>query len=268
VRKSFVLFCLVTAWLSSAHAQPAPSNELERLKILVEAGAAPRAALDKAQAEIDDQRDDAILRRTLYGSLRVEEITEEQTAEMVAAAERRLERKLKRVDELKPLVEEGVMAPAALKPLTLELEERRQTLELALSRAKFLKEMAEMARAEEQIAESLSYESKPVRERFDGNGLFTTEHFKKVLLAFEKEFEKPLPVSANGDTAIHRALGFDHRGRVDIALNPDHPEGVWLRRFLEQARIPYYAFRAMVPGKATAPHIHIGPPSLRLQAAD
>jgi hypothetical protein len=258
----------VTALLLAAHARPQDPPDLERLKELVEAGAVARSAIEKAQAEIEDRADDAILKRTLYGSLGVEDITEEQTAEMVAAAERRLQRKVKRVEELKPLVEEGVMAPAALKPLMLELEERRQTYELALSRARFMKEMAEMARAEAIVAETPSYEPKPVRERFDGGGTFTAAQFKKVLLAFEKEFRKPLPVSANGDTAIHRALGFDHRGRVDIAVSPDQPEGIWLRRFLESERIPYYAFRAMVPGKATGAHIHIGPPSLRLMAAD
>jgi hypothetical protein len=75
-------------------------------------------------------------------------------------------------------------------------------------------------------------------------------------------------VSARGATATHRALGFDHRGRVDIALNPDQREGVWLLNYLKRLKIPYYAFRAAVRGKATAPHIHLGPPSLRLRTAD
>jgi len=56
-------------------------------------------------------------------------------------------------------------------------------------------------------------------------------------------------VSAMGETAVHRALGFDHRGRVDVAVNPDQPEGVWLREFLTENRIPYFAFRQAVPGK-------------------
>ncbi|MGH9663230.1 MAG: hypothetical protein ACRD9L_02260, partial [Bryobacteraceae bacterium] len=57
---------------------------------------------------------------------------------------------------------------------------------------------------------------------------------------------------------------FDHRGRIDVGLNPDQPEGVWLRHYLESHEIPYFAFRAAVAGKATAPHIHIGPGSTRL----
>ena len=63
---------------------------------------------------------------------------------------------------------------------------------------------------------------------------------------------------------MHRALGFDHRGRVDVAVVPDAPQGRWLKRYLEARHIPYFAFRAAVPGQATGAHIHIGPASTRL----
>jgi hypothetical protein len=46
---------------------------------------------------------------------------------------------------------------------------------------------------------------------------------------------------------------------------PDAPEGVWLRDFLTRNRIPYFAFRHAVPGKATGAHIHIGPGSSRIR---
>jgi hypothetical protein len=49
-----------------------------------------------------------------------------------------------------------------------------------------------------------------------------------------------------------------------VALDPDQPEGVWLRRYLETLRIPYFAFRGFLTGRATGPHIHIGPPSERI----
>jgi hypothetical protein len=70
-----------------------------------------------------------------------------------------------------------------------------------------------------------------------------------------------------GETAVHRALGFDHRNRVDVAVHPDQPEGVWLRQYLELHYIPYFAFRRAVPGKATGAHIHIGPMSTPLARA-
>ena len=89
--------------------------------------------------------------------------------------------------------------------------------------------------------------------------------FAKVDAAFERRFGKTLPVSAMGETAVHRTLGFDHRGRVDVAIFPDTAEGNWLRDYLSKNRIPYFAFRQAVPGKATGAHIHIGPMSTRLK---
>jgi hypothetical protein len=96
----------------------------------------------------------------------------------------------------------------------------------------------------------------------------TSNDIKTLTLAFEKKFDKPLPVSARGETAVHRALGFDHTGRIDVAITPDSAEGVWLRQYLEAKDIPYYAFRVAMPGKATGAHIHVGPGSTRLQATD
>ena len=78
------------------------------------------------------------------------------------------------------------------------------------------------------------------------------------------KFDRPLPISAEGETELHRALGFDHRGRVDVAVVPSAPEGIWLRHYLQFRKIPYYAFSRAIPGKATAAHIHIGPGSTRL----
>ena len=39
----------------------------------------------------------------------------------------------------------------------------------------------------------------------------------------------------------------------------------WLRQYLAEHRIPYFAFRQAVPGKATGAHIHLGPVSTRLK---
>ena len=71
-----------------------------------------------------------------------------------------------------------------------------------------------------------------------------------------------------GETDLHRSMGMDHSGRVDVAVNPGDPEGVWLRRYLKSRGIPYYAFTRAMRGKATAAHIHIGPGSTRLHNAD
>src|SRR5437016_4085877 len=102
--------------------------------------------------------------------------------------------------------------------------------------------------------------------RYDGEGKWRPAVLGKVESQFERQFGKPLPVSAAGETAVHRALGFDHRGRMDVAIHPDDPEGRWLLSYLVENHIPYFAFRHAVRGKATGAHIHIGPQSTRLHA--
>jgi hypothetical protein len=124
-----------------------------------------------------------------------------------------------------------------------------------------------MADAEE--AASIKLDPEPaeapgVAERHNGDGIFDMVIFARVQAAYERQFGNPLPISALGQTAVHRAMGFDHSGRVDVALNPDSAEGEWLRTYLTVERIPFFVFRQAIPGRATGAHIHIGPMSTRL----
>jgi len=195
------------------------SDEVRRVSGLVESGALPNVRLQEAIDKLDDARDDMVLRRTLY--MPVESMTEEQSAEMLAAAQRRLDRQNARIAMMQELVDKGIAARNSLDPLKDELHFRQTTLDLAHSRADLLTE-------------------------------------------WQKHYDRPMPISANGQTAAHTALGFDHRGKVDVAITPDQPEGLWLREYLEAHNIPFFAFRAALPGKATGAHIHIGPASVRL----
>ena len=225
--------------------------------------------LDRVLQNPLDIDDDGILKRTLYGTLRPDEISLEQSDRMVEAARRRVERVELRMKEIQPLIEAGVLARNEINAFQEELDYRKKTLELAESRQRFLLELSEMARAE-TVAEPQDDSGgvKPAQERFDGHGQFGQATLKRIVLAYEKQFAKAIPISANGETAFHRALGYNHSGRVDVALSPDAPEGVWLRQLLEREQIPYYAFRTAISGKASAPHIHIGPASTRLRVAD
>jgi len=237
---------------------------MERLRSLVEAGVAPRAQLEQAEAAIADAEDAARLRRTVYGS----DLTEDQVGDMLAAAGRRFERRKQALEEGRKLVDRGVASLLSLGPLLEELDTARKEQDLAESRARFTRELAQMARAEELVDSALNHDPQGVREladRYDGDGIFNMGTFARVELDFEKQFGKPLPVSAMGETAAHRALGFDHRGRVDVAIHPDQPEGRWLLKYLVAQHIPYFAFRQAVPGKATGAHIHIGPMSTRFK---
>ena len=262
---------LVCACGLALHAQTADDPEvthaqssLDKMRALVAAGAAPRNQLEKAEEQMADARDAAFLRKTIYG----QDLTADEAEEMIAAAGRRLSRREKGFDEARKLVESGVAPQISLSNAMDDLRVAKKEYDLAESRAALVRQIAEMARAEEALETRLSRqpsESHEIAERYDGDGIFASGEFEKIDAAFERRFGKPLPVSAMGETAVHRALGFDHRGRVDVALYPDAPEGVWLRDYLRERHIPFFAFRQAVPGKATGSHIHIGPMSTRLK---
>jgi hypothetical protein len=235
---------------------------IEKLRMLVDAGAAPRVQLEKAEAALADAEDAAILRQTVYSA----DLTEAQTDSMLAAAQRRVDRREKAIAGIQKLIDAGVTSVQSLTPAEEDLDAARKEYTLAESRSQFIHQMAEEARAEEASANE-SPEEAPALDltgRYDGDGRFSITEFARIESDFEKRFGKPMPVSAMGETAVHRSLGFDHRGRVDIALHPDQPEGHWLLEYLVQNHIPYFAFRHAVPGKATGAHIHIGPVSTRI----
>ena len=241
--------------------------ELDRIRVLVQTGALPRGQLIKAEETLSDANDSATIRKSIFS----QDLTEDQADDLVAAANRRFERRKKAYDDAKKLVDMGAMPSRTLANLLQDMDFARQDCVRASSRADIAKQVAEMAEAELALQTRLAEhpaEAPKIAERFDGDGIFTPQIFERVEQAYEKQFGKPLPVSANGETAVHRALGFDHRGRVDVALHPDTPEGVWLREYLTERRIPFFAFRQAVAGKATGAHIHLGPISTHLAAAD
>lgn len=238
-------------------------SEIRRTRELVEAGVAPRKQLESAEELLKEAEETAWLRRTLYSA----DVTEQQADEMVALSALRLERRERAVARAKQLVDQGVAAQRSLTPFVDEADRARSEHRYAMTRAKLIHELGAMAREEAELEAKLitipagAYQS---AERHDGDRTLTPRDIERLNDAFERAFSMRLPVSANGETAVHRALGFDHRDRVDVAINPDQPQGVWLRQYLAAKHIPYFAFRGAVPGKATGPHIHIGPMSGRL----
>jgi hypothetical protein len=236
--------------------------ELARIRTLVEIGAAPRNQLAKAEDGLADAQDAAILRKTAYG----QDLSLDQSDEMIAAAGRRIDRRQKLLDDAQRLVKAGVATQLSLETLSDDLARARKEGELAESRAQVTREISEMALSEEALASRSAIDAAELGEQYSGDGTYAFATFAKVEVAYEEHFGKKMPVSALGETAVHRALGFDHRGRVDVALNPDQPEGAWLLEYLRSAHIPFFAFRHAVPGKATGAHIHIGPTSTRISA--
>lgn len=245
--------------------------DLDRIQGLVAQGTLPKSRLAEAEASLADAEDQAVLANTLYSSRSVQELTVNEAAAMVDAAQRRVDRQEAAFQSRQKLLDMGIIARSDLTALADELDSRKRVLELAHNRSKLLDELKQMAKAEEQLersaAEDVLNAAKNVMVRYDGNGLFDFRDLTTVSSQFEKQFHRQLPVSALGQTAVHQAMGLDHRNRVDVALNPDQGEGIWLLALLQRLHIPYFAFRSAVAGAATAPHIHIGPGSQRLKLA-
>jgi hypothetical protein len=237
---------------------------------LVSAGALPFMRLKKAQEDVQNALDMSLLKQSLYTT----DLLPEEADQMVLVAQRMVVRRQRALLEMQELVSAGVIARSEAETSTADFDRAQQELDWAESRATLVQQLAENARIQKGIASlEVQAESHPdwagkVYTHFEGSGIFTPADLLKLESAYAGRFAVPLPISAEGDTALHRSLGFDHRGRVDVALNPDQPQGEWLMHYLESNRIPYFAFRAAVPHKATGAHIHVGPQSTKLTLSD
>lgn len=248
-------------------------ERLDQLRRLLDAGAVSRRQVEQAETALRQAKDDVLIAEHLETRIALEDLTEEQSTDAIAAAGRRLERQKERLAAQAKLVELGVAPRTSLVPFEEDVAGARRLLEAMELRARSLQEIASMIRAEQEVAETVEAPSLADGAiaritHFRGDAKFGGDEFKEIVLAFEKKFDRKLPVSARGDTALHRSMGFDHRNRVDVAVSPEGLEGRWLMRYLEQKRIPFFAFRTAVKGQATAPHIHIGPPSTRYRPSD
>src|SRR5208337_375340 len=140
---------LLCAGAQSSPAPPAAAEDadvlrarlaIERLRALVEAGALPRVQLEQAQDALGDAQDMSVLRRTMFG----QDITEEEAGEMVAAAQRRLDRRQKQLDRARSLIDSGIVARNDLEPLAAQVDYAQKEYDLAVSRAKLNHDLVEM----------------------------------------------------------------------------------------------------------------------------
>jgi hypothetical protein len=243
---------------------------LDRVTRLVQSGALPQIRLKKAQEDVQDALDMSLLKQSMYSN----DLLPEQADQMIFVAQRMVFRRERALADMQQLVSAGIISRSEAEASGMNLTSAQQELEWAESRAKLIQQMAASVKLQKEIASLESQaESHPewngkVFTKFEGSGVFTPTDLKILESAYQTHFSKPLPISANGETALHRSLGFDHRGRVDVAVTPDQPEGTWLMHYLQTKRIPYFAFRAAVPHQATGAHIHVGPGSTKLALTD
>lgn len=261
----FLLFCALFVRAQNLEDPEVSRARLEvtRVQSLVSTGALPAAQLDKAKGALTDAEDGALMKK----NIQQQDLTEDEANALVAAAQRRFDRRKQAFDDAKKLIEAGVAPQLSLGTFLRDLDFARKECDLADTRARLAREINDMAKAEaawQSRMQAAPSEASSLAERFDGNGIFNPQIFHRVETAFEGRFGHSMPVSADGETAVHRAMGFDHRGRIDVAIHPDQPEGIWLREYLTANHIPFFAFTQAVPGKATGAHIHLGPMSTRL----
>jgi hypothetical protein len=95
-------------------------------------------------------------------------------------------------------------------------------------------------------------------EATESNGRWRLADAGKVKEFFLAKFNRPLPLSAFGQSDLHTRWGLDHRNGMDVNLHPDSAEGRALIEFLRAESIPFLVFRGPIPGVATGPHIHVG----------
>jgi hypothetical protein len=239
-------------------------QSLQRIASLVKQGIMPANNLMKAQDDLNDALDMSILRMAVYTT----DLAPDQADQTVTVAERMFLRRQKRAMMTKQLVETGVLARAEAETASSDLISAKLQLDLAIERARLAKDLALQKSLAEMETEAESHPewNGQLYTRYDGNGTFTRADFDRISAAYLSTFGHTIPVSADGQTAVHTALGFNHAGRIDIALSPDGTEGAWLLRYLQRNKIPYYAFRTAIAHKATGAHIHLGPGSTRLAA--
>jgi hypothetical protein len=243
---------------------------LDQVKHLASAGALPQIRVQKAEEDLQDALDESILKKSLYTT----NLHPEHADQIVYVAQRMVVRRQKALMQLRELVAAGVISRAEADVSGANLARAQQDLEWAQNRARLVEQIAENVRREQAMATLENQaESHPewagkVFTKFQGSGVFTAAERKALEAAYFSHFAKPLPISADGETELHKSLGFDHRGRIDVAVTPDQPEGIWLTHYLEEKHIPFYAFRAAVPHQATGAHIHVGPGSTKLALSD
>lgn len=262
----------VTAEPKAPELRPDPTDpgvvqaqqKLDRVRGLVQQGVLPANDFLKAQDELNDALDGSILRSGSYTA----NLTPEQADQLVTVAQRIFLRSQRRSSQVRALATTGVLSRAEAESAAGDVTSAKIQLDLAIERASLAREMA-LQRSLIEVetdAEAHPEWNGKLFIHYDGNGTFTRAQFDSISAAYEAAFHQPIPVSADGQTATHRAMGFNHAGRIDIALNPDQREGIWLMHYLEKNHIPYYAFKTAIAHKATGAHIHLGPGSTRLTA--
>lgn len=240
-------FGLSIAFLCAPVAASAAGKSAKR------ADAPPRTEIAKKKSELE---------------IKVDEYKESLRA-LLPLREKAVADQSAKVDQVRGLVESGLVAKREVDDQVMRLADLQSKLaetQKQLSEADGILEEAEEAeRLARQPLPRGGFLATSAIMRYNGATPWSIQNVSLVQSFFSQKFGHAAPISALGQTETHNHLGFDHRNAVDVAVRPDSAEGQALMSYLQSAGIPYLAFRAAVPGKATGPHIHIGLPSHRFR---
>jgi multidrug resistance efflux pump len=193
-----LLFALlaVRAWgqLSDAPFQHAQEN-VERIRALVRQGTLPQSMLDDAEAKLADAQDEMTLSATLYTPQHSQNMTPAEEADMVAAAQRRLDRAQTRLEARQKLLDMGIISQSEMAGARNDVTQRRLVLELAQNRVKLMEELRQMVTAEEHLQLHTMENS---MLRYDGKAAFKLEELPGIESDFKARFHHGLPVRALG----------------------------------------------------------------------
>ena len=197
--------------------------------------------------------------------------------ELLLAQETEISKAETKLQELRQLVSEGLVARSELeaeeqKLVTLRGQLQATQKQIADSDTRVARIKAEQELAKKQATAPVKLIAKQYGTlsttsmilRYNGPVSWSPGSLNTIQNFFSAKFGHSLPTSAVGQSLTHNRLGYDHRNAVDVALHPDSTEGRALISYLQLQGIPFLAFRGAIPGVATGPHIHIGNPSHRL----
>ncbi|HEV2884733.1 MAG TPA: hypothetical protein VGW36_07745 [Pyrinomonadaceae bacterium] len=195
--------------------------------------------------------------------------------EVVRFQEQELEAATKKLEQLRQLVADGLVARNELSAgeqevaaVTARLEETKKQIAASDDLVAQVKKAEELEKTlARQRASQAALARKlvtPTSLRYNGLNGWALSNIGSVQSFFVSTFGKPLPISTLGQSATHNAMRWDHRNAVDVGIHPDSVQGKALLAFLQSKGIPFLAFRGAIPGVSTGPHIHIGYPSSRL----
>jgi hypothetical protein len=221
------------------------------------------AARATAPAYVDEKTADAEDGAVIARAIANKDLGEDESNRMVAAAGRRYLRRKLAWQEAQS-APAGKVSPDQIAARKRDMDSSRRVFDLAESLGRKTRVILSSARADIEMERLLARGGAGLSalvDRHIGHNQLTDTEIGNIEKAFLKEFGKPLPVSARGASAVHRSLGFDHAGRVDVALSPSGAEGLWLRNHLIGKGISFFAFRSAARGMSTGAHIHIGPAS-------